>query len=107
MPGWQGQRGTRQQRGYGANWDRLRKVVMARDKGLCQPCRAADRVTIASEVDHITPKSAGGTDDLDNLQAICAACHKTKTAEEGLKAQGSGFRKRMRYDAKGFPVWET
>jgi 5-methylcytosine-specific restriction protein A len=39
-------------------------------------------VTIATEVDHIVPKSQGGTDDDDNLQAICSPCHKTKTGSE-------------------------
>ncbi|WP_436659315.1 HNH endonuclease [Paraburkholderia xenovorans] len=28
------------------------------------------------------PKSQGGSDDDDNLQAICAPCHKTKTGTE-------------------------
>ena len=62
-------RGTSTQRGYGASWQRLRASILIRDKGLCVPCRAAGRVTAATEVDHVTPKACGGDDDVDNLQA--------------------------------------
>ena len=75
-------RGTRQQRGYGADWQRVRGIVMQRDGGLCQPCLARGRVTAAREVDHMRAKAKGGTDDPDNLQAICVQCHRTKTASE-------------------------
>lgn len=65
-------------RGYGARWTRLRDYVLARDSGLCRICGRP-----ASEVDHIVPRSRGGADDEDNLQAICSACHAKKTALEG------------------------
>ena len=55
---------------------------MVRDHYLCQVCMSEDRLTPATEVDHIIPKARGGTDNPDNLQAICAECHKTKTARE-------------------------
>lgn len=75
-------RGSRQERGYGAEWDRLRLQILERDERLCQPCLKADRVSVGTQVDHITPKSRGGTDDPANLQAICIECHKAKTARE-------------------------
>lgn len=78
----QEKRGTRQERGYGSAWDRVRKLVLLRDKGLCKPCGFQNRVSPATEVDHIVPKSQGGTDDQTNLQSICSACHKLKTAYE-------------------------
>jgi hypothetical protein len=31
------------------------------------------------EVDHIRALSLGGTNDLDNLEALCSDCHKIKT----------------------------
>ena len=34
------------------------------------------------DVDHITPLHMGGTDDPDNLQALCPACHRRKTERE-------------------------
>lgn len=69
-------------RGYGHAWRQLRDRIMARDCGMCQPCRMAGRVTAASAVDHIVNKARGGTDSEANLQAICDACHKAKTAAE-------------------------
>ncbi len=83
-------RGSRHERGYGAAWDKLRRVILARDCGLCQPCALAGRTTVATQVDHITAKERGGTDDAANLQAICVDCHKTKTANEGRR----GWQKR-------------
>ena len=35
-----------------------------------------------AEVDHITPLSRGGADDLGNMQLLCSACHEKKTSEE-------------------------
>jgi 5-methylcytosine-specific restriction protein A len=37
------------------------------------------RVTVATEVDHVLPRSEGGTDDQANLQPICHPCHVAKT----------------------------
>lgn len=86
---------SRQSRGYGAAWDRVRKVVLKRDCGLCQPCRKRGLVTIAKAVDHIVSKaravalrwSQARIDDPANLQAICTACHEAKTEEEQGKAK--------------------
>jgi len=79
---WQQRKGTRHQRGYGATWERLRRVVIQRDSGLCQECLKHEDLTQGSDVDHITPKSQGGTDALDNLQLLCKSCHKRKTTDE-------------------------
>ncbi|WP_027817080.1 HNH endonuclease [Paraburkholderia bannensis] len=75
-------RGNRHARGYGNAWVRLRERILARDCGLCQTCKSAGRVTIATEVDHIVPKARGGTDDDSNLQSICHPCHASKTGRE-------------------------
>ena len=40
-------------------------------------------------IDHIMPRSRGGTDDLENLQLLCAACNSSKgnrTQEEWIKS---------------------
>jgi 5-methylcytosine-specific restriction protein A len=83
-------RGSRQSRGYGAEWEVTRKRILSRDKGLCQPCLKAKRYRPARQVDHKIPKFEGGTDDDDNLQSICKTCHAEKTQAEALRARRGG-----------------
>lgn len=54
---------------------------------LCAECWRDGRVTPATERDHIIPWSDGGTDDLDNIQALCADCHEAKSQIESQKAK--------------------
>lgn len=76
-------KGNTTERGYGHAWRKLRAQVLERDGYLCQSCRTKDRITPATDVDHIINKASGGTDDPDNLQSLCSSCHKQKTANEG------------------------
>lgn len=89
---------SRHARGYGSTWDKIRIQVLRRDKSLCQPCLRNNRTALANQVDHITPKAKGGTDDMDNLQAICPDCHRDKTATD------NGYRVRPTIGADGWPV---
>lgn len=75
---------TAAQRGYGAEWRKIRNAVVKRDKGLCQPCKRTGVIRPGSSVDHIRAKAHGGTDDPSNLECICTACHRAKTARERL-----------------------
>ena len=84
---WQ-HRASRHERGYGHKWVKLRARILERDSQLCQPCLVRKKPTPATQVDHITPKAQGGTDDADNLQAICDECHESKTRQEAADAQG-------------------
>ena len=79
---WQKKKGNTTQRGYGSRWQKLRKQVLRRDDYVCRVCLKAGRLTQATHVDHITPKSRGGGDSFSNLQSLCAACHARKTAGE-------------------------
>jgi 5-methylcytosine-specific restriction protein A len=63
------------------------------------------RTTSATEVDHITPKAKGGTDDDDNLQAICADHHREKTAREAAEAKGHQIKDRPKFDKAGRVIW--
>ena len=96
---WNHKQGTAA-RGYGRAWQRLRLAVLKRDRFVCQcmRCKAANRVRLATEVDHIVSKAQGGTDDPSNLQAIASECHKVKTQEE------QGNRPKVRIGADGWPV---
>jgi 5-methylcytosine-specific restriction protein A len=80
--GWQEDRGTNKERGYGWTWTERRQRVLRRDNYLCQECSRHNRVTAANEVDHIVPKAIGGTDDSNNLQSLCVPCHQAKTLKE-------------------------
>ena len=75
--------GSTTERGYGHAWRKLRESILKRDSYLCVKCRSEGRLIEATDVDHIKAKARGGTDDPDNLQALCAPCHKSKTANEG------------------------
>lgn len=82
---------SRHERGYGSEWVKVRTIALRRDRHLCIPCLAGGRPTQATQVDHIRPKAKGGTDDLSNLQSICAACHATKTKAELRRRQMIGL----------------
>ena len=75
---------SRHERGYGYAWEKLRKSILLRDSYLCQPCLRRGIPEPAKQVDHIVPKSQGGTDDHENLQSICEPCHKEKTLIESI-----------------------
>lgn len=74
----------------GRPWRRKREAVLSRDRYLCQQCERAGRVTVATEVDHIVSIAANGSDDDENLEAICAECHKAKTAREAAAGMRRG-----------------
>lgn len=76
---------SRHERGYGYAWEKLRLVIMQRDAGLCQVCKAEGRLKPGTIVDHMKPKAEGGSDDLGNLQVICKPCHMMKTAGESAR----------------------
>ena len=83
-------RGSRHERGYGSEWEVTRKRILRRDKGLCQVCLKGSRYRPARAVDHIIPKAEGGSDEDENLQAICKTCHDAKTTEEAKRARQRG-----------------
>jgi len=65
----------------------------------------------AHAVDHIRPKSQGGTDDIENLRAICKACHQAKTQEESnrkkSKGGGSKVHSREKFDREPISVFRN
>ena len=104
MPRWNPDGKTTTERGYGWRWQQLRQRILARDMHLCQPCQRDGRVTPATQVDHIKAKASGGTDDQENLQAICASCHDAKSAVEAAEAQGRAHRPMKRVGVDGYPI---
>ena len=94
---------SRHKRGYGTQWDKLRRVILAREP-LCRSCTAQGRVTVANHLDHIQPKAKGGTDDEANLQPLCASCHQAKTDKESAEANGGTYRPRLQIGPDGWPI---
>ncbi len=56
-----------------------RHTLFGKQEGRCGGCRT-DFPFKLYEVDHIVPKSKGGTDSPENLQLLCGHCNKTKGA---------------------------
>ena len=70
-----------------------RHTLYGKQEGLCAGCQHHFPFRNFT-VDHIVPRSRGGTDHLDNLQLLCGACNSTKgTIDQAafvakLKTQG-------------------
>jgi 5-methylcytosine-specific restriction endonuclease McrA len=62
---------TRTHGGYAPRWLSIRKRVLLRDDFVCALCGRAG----ANSVDHIVPKSKGGTHEMDNLRAAHMSCN--------------------------------
>ena len=57
--------------------------VLARDRWKCCSCgRSAEQDGVTLEVDHITPRSLGGNDDIANLQTLCKKCNVGKSNKD-------------------------
>ncbi len=59
----------------GKRWDRTKKAISKNivfDK--CSICGSTENLTL----DHIIPKSKGGSDDSDNLRILCNRCNSSK-----------------------------
>ncbi|MFD4457685.1 HNH endonuclease [Nocardia sp. NPDC058480] len=54
--------------------------IRERDAHACQICGAP-----GNEVDHITNRAAGGTDDDRNLRVLCTEHHRAKTQAEAAE----------------------
>lgn len=59
---------------YGQDVSVQRHVVMVRDNFRCVKCGANRYV----DMDHIKKRNDGGSEDLENLQLLCRACHTEK-----------------------------
>lgn len=55
-------------------WERVSDYVIERDERRCQACRKSAKKKDLS-VHHITPRSEGGSDELDNLITLHHHCH--------------------------------
>ena len=56
--------------------EQVRYDVLKRDEGRCVLCGASGRDGVRLEVDHIVPRSKGGSNEPVNLQTLCAPCNR-------------------------------
>lgn len=71
-------------RGYNYRWQKASKRFL-REHPLCVECEKHGRVEVATEVHHINPLTKGGSNNPENLMALCKSCHSKITAEEKVK----------------------
>ena len=91
---------SRQEKGLGSAWQRLRLLILERDCWICQCPRCLGgklRLRSAGEVDHIVPRGKGGGDEWTNLRSVNVECHRRITAEQ------NGAKKRRGFDVDGNP----
>jgi 5-methylcytosine-specific restriction protein A len=63
------------QRGYGAEWRRLRDLILAERPG----CEHPGCNKLATDLDHRISRERGGSDDPANLVPLCHEHHSEKT----------------------------
>lgn len=101
---------SRQSRGYGAEWVKVRTQVIERDLGMCQECKRNGIITQGRDVDHKVSKAKaaqmgwreGQIESTANLEYLCNPCHDEKTARE----TGRAYRPKVQIGLDGWPVGE-
>ncbi len=59
------------------NYRQNKHVLFGRQEGVCNGCKM-DFLFKIFDVDHVVPKSRGGTDHIENLQLLCSSCNRIK-----------------------------
>lgn len=68
----------------GATRQERRRRLFDREP-LCRECLKYGRVTVATIRDHLVPLAEGGSEEPDNEQPLCRACHHLKSAAEAQR----------------------
>jgi 5-methylcytosine-specific restriction protein A len=77
---------TAASRGYGKDWSIIRGRVLV-EEPLCRYCLAEGKATPSTTVDHMRPKSDGGSNARTNLCGCCDRHQKIKASREGIEAR--------------------
>ena len=61
----------------------LKKYIASNQRWACKSCKTM--LSYAYEIDHIIKREFGGSNDIENLQALCRDCHGKKSFLEQCK----------------------
>ena len=67
---------------YGRSWEKIRARYVETHP-FCEECYKNGIITPVEHVHHKKPLSEGGTNDFDNLESLCRACHSRIHGERG------------------------
>lgn len=82
-------------------WKDIRREILERDDFRCVFCGSGGRFSdIILEIDHITPRSAGGGNEPENLRTLCRNCHVRRHGNVP-KTKGTFSDRRRRKREKG------
>ena len=75
-----------------SEWQRLAERRLALDHYLCRNCLAEQKLTRATEVDHVIPIRVRWDLrlELSNTRSLCHRCHMRKTAEDRRRYESDG-----------------
>ncbi|MFB6199036.1 MAG: HNH endonuclease [Halobacteriaceae archaeon] len=70
------------------NWEEIRQKVLERDDYCCQFCglteeEHSEKHGRGLSIHHVIPERDGGTNNMNNLVALCRSCHRTMEAVHG------------------------
>ena len=70
--------------------DSVRYRVLSEANGRCALCGATSKERLL-DVDHIIPRSKGGSSDYNNLQVLCSKCNRSKGNKDDKDFRGIGL----------------
>ena len=84
-----------------------RAQVFRDNEGICYLCTRKIAHGEAWDVEHITPKALGGTDDAPNLKPAHKDCHKPKTANDVKSIRKADRAGKKHAGIKSPSKWQT
>ena len=67
---------------YGGAWKKIRGAFLSANP-LCAICKTEGRLTPATVAHHRVKIAEGGTNDWENMEALCQECHSRLHAKQG------------------------
>ena len=99
---WDKTRATPSMRGYDRRWRKARTIFLS-ENPLCVKCLQQERLTPATEVDHVIPHKGDYERmwDKNNWQSLCKPCHSAKTRAETLQSGAKSTKNTHKQGGRG------